>query len=65
MTFMDVCRRWQILVGVFFPVRCLEVVVGRSGNWFQLDSLPHDSETAKMRATALPAEMIWIIIALC
>lgn len=41
---------------------CLEVVVGRPGNRFQLDSLPHDSDTAKMWATALPAEMIWVIM---
>lgn len=45
-------------------MRCLEVAVGRPGNRFQLDSLPHDSDTAKMRATALPSEMIWLIIAL-
>lgn len=45
-------------------MRCLEVMVGRPGNRFQLDSLPHDSDTAKIRATALPAEMIWVMIAL-
>lgn len=39
-------------------------MVGRPGNRFQLDSLPHDSDTAKMQATALPAQMIWVIIVL-
>lgn len=64
MTFMDVCRQWQILVGIFFPNALLKVEVGRPGNRFQLDNLPHDSDSAKMRATALPLEMIWVIIAL-
>lgn len=42
----------------FFPTRCLEVMVGRPSNRFQLDSLPHDSDAAKMRATVLSVEMI-------
>lgn len=46
MTFMDVCRRWRILVGIFFFSPSRRLRFGPLGNWFHLDNLPHDTDTA-------------------